>query len=99
MKVNVQAPNLTVSEELMEFMEKKLSKLELFYDRIIYADVFLKNLPGSEKNKSVEVLLSVPGDEIIAKKVAKSFEEAIDENIKALEKQLKRRKEKQNTHL
>lgn len=100
MKVNVQTPNFTAKDELLEFVEKKLSKLEQFYDRIICADVFLKVLQTSEKeNKSVEVLLSIPGDDIMVKKEAKTFEEAIDENIKTLERQLKKRKQKQKVYL
>ncbi len=100
MKVNVQTPNFTAKEELLVFVEKKVSKLEQFYDRIIYADVFLKVLQTSEKeNKSVEILLSIPGDDIMVKKEGKTFEEAIDENVKTLERQLKKKKQKQNVHL
>lgn len=99
MKINVQTPNFAAKEELLVFVEKKLSKLEQFYDRIIFADVFLKLLPSSEKeNKSVEILLSIPGGDIMVKKEAKSFEEALDENVRALERQLKKRKQKQNVH-
>lgn len=100
MKVTVQTPNFTAKEELLVFVENKLSKLEQFYDRIICADVFLKVLQTSGKeNKSVEILLSIPGDDIMVKKEAKTFEEATDENIKALERQLKKRKEKQKAYL
>ena len=100
MKVNVQTPNFAAKEELLIFVEKKLSKLEQFYDKIICADVFLKVLQTSEKeNKNVEILLSIPGDEIMVKKEAKTFEEAIDENIKTLERQLKKRKHKEKVYL
>lgn len=100
MKVNVQTPNFTAKDELLVFVEKRISKLEQFYDRIICADVFLKVLQTSEKeNKSVEILLSIPRDDIMVKKEGKTFEEAIDENVKTLERQLKKRKQKQNVHL
>lgn len=100
MKINIETPNFAAKDDLLVFVEKKLSKLEQFYDRIIYADVYLKLLPSSEKeNKSVVVLLSVPGEDIMVKKEAKTFEEAIDENVKTLERQLKKRKQKQNVHL
>ena len=100
MKVNIETPNFVAKEELLEFVEKKLSKLELFYDKIIFADVYLKVLQSSEKeNKSVVILLSVPGEDITVKKEAKTFEEAIDENVKTLERQLKKKKQKQKVHL
>ncbi len=100
MKVNIQTPNFTAKEELLIFVEKKLSKLELFYDRIIFADVFLKVVQTSEKqNKSVEILLSVPGGDIMMKKEGKTFEEGLDEGVKSLERQLKKRKEKEKAYL
>ena len=66
MKVNIQTPNFVADIKLVNFIEKRLAKLEQFYDKIIYADVFLKVQKTSEKeNKTVEVLLSVPGDDLI----------------------------------
>jgi putative sigma-54 modulation protein len=100
MKVNVQAPNFAAKDELILFIEKRLSKLEQFYDRIVHADVYLKVQKTSEKeNKIVDILLSVPGDNLIVKKEAKTFEEATDECIKSLERQLKKRKQKQKAYL
>lgn len=100
MKVNVQTPNFAAKDELLVFVEKRLSKLEQFYDRIVFADVFLKVQKTSEKeNKIVEVLLSVPGDDLMVKKEAKSFEEATDDVVRTLERQLKKRKQKQKAYL
>ena len=100
MKVNVQTPNFDADVKLINFIEKRLAKLEQFYDRIIYADVFLKLQNTSDKqNKIVEILLSIPGGDVIAKKECKKFEEGTDECVQALERQLKKRKEKQRAHL
>ncbi|MCB0442424.1 MAG: ribosome-associated translation inhibitor RaiA [Aequorivita sp.] len=100
MKVNVQTPNFAAKDELLVFVGKKLSKLEQFYDKIVFADVFLKVQKTSEKeNKIVEVLLSIPGDDLMVKKEAKTFEEATDEVVKTLERQLKKRKQKQKAYL
>ena len=95
MKVNIQTPNFVADIKLVNFIEKRLAKLEQFYDKIIYADVFLKVQKTSGKeNKTVEVLLSVPGDDLIVKKEAKTFEEGVDAAVHVLERQLKKRKEK-----
>lgn len=100
MKVNVQTPNFAAKDELLVFVEKRLSKLEQFYDKIVFADVYLKVQKTSEKeNKVVEVLLSIPGDDIMVKKEAKTFEEATDDVVKSLERQLKKRKQKQKAYL
>ncbi|CAM3455487.1 ribosome hibernation-promoting factor, HPF/YfiA family [Aequorivita lipolytica] len=100
MKVNVQTPNFAAKDELLVFVEKKLSKLEQFYSKIVFADVFLKVQKTSEKeNKIVEVLLSIPGDDVMVKKEARTFEEATDEVVKILERQLKKRKQKEKAYL
>ena len=99
MKVNVQTPNFVADEKLIEFITKKLLRLEQFCDQIIFADVFLKVQKTSEKkNKIVEILLSLPGDDAIVKKEAKTFEEGTDECIKALERKLIKRKQKQRSY-
>ena len=99
MKVNVQTPNFVADQKLIDFITNRLLKLEIFFDRIIFADVFLKVQKTRKKeNKVVEILLSVPGDELIVKKETKTFEEGADECIKALERKLKKRKEKQRTY-
>ncbi|QNJ98258.1 ribosome hibernation-promoting factor, HPF/YfiA family [Constantimarinum furrinae] len=100
MKVNVQTPNFAADSKLINFIERRLTKLEQFYDRIVFADVFLKVQKTSEKqNKIVEVLLSIPGGDLIVKKDAKSFEEGTDECVQSLERQLKKRKQKQRAYL
>ncbi|MAP54564.1 ribosome-associated translation inhibitor RaiA [Altibacter sp.] len=100
MKVNVQTPNFVADVKLIHFIERKLNKLEQFYDKIVFADVFLKVQKTSEKqNKIVEILLSVPGDDLIVKKEARTFEVGADECIHSLERQLKKRKHKQRAYL
>ena len=97
MNVNVQMLNFSVKEDLLTFAERKLSKLNHFYDRILSADVKFEELPVGERDKSVEVILEIPGNDVVVKKVAPSFEEALDDSVKVLERQLKKRKQKQKT--
>lgn len=100
MKVNVQTPGFDADIKLVSFIEKKLIKLEQFYDKIIFADVFLKlENTSNPENKVVEVLLSIPGDDLIVKKECKRFEIGIDDCVQALERQIKKRKEKQRANL
>ena len=95
MKVNVQTPHFVANQKLINFIQKKMDKLEKFYDHIICADVFLKLENTSDRqNKIVEILLSVPGNELIVKKQAKSFEEGADNCAHSLERLLMRRKQK-----
>ena len=98
MKINIQAPHLNVNQSLVNFINKKLDKLNLVYDKIISSEVLLKVNNTSEKeNKIVEVLLHIPGGQLVIKKEAATFEAAIDDGAHSLRRRLKRRKEKQRT--
>ena len=94
MKISVQAMGLTPHEPLEEQIDKKLTKLETFYDKIIDCKVFLKKENSSDKNdKTVEVILAVPGDDIVVKKTSASFEESLDLCAEAAKKLLIKKKE------
>jgi putative sigma-54 modulation protein len=78
MKVNVQAVNFNVDRKLVDYTQVKLDKLEKFYDKIVSSEVFLKVENTSDKeNKIAEVRINVPGDDLMVKKTAKTFEEAL----------------------
>jgi len=74
MKVNLQSVNFNVDQKLVDFTQTKLDKLETYFSRIIHADVFLKvmNTSGKE-NKVTEILLSVPGGELMIKKINRTI--------------------------
>ncbi|MGY5850340.1 ribosome hibernation-promoting factor, HPF/YfiA family [Salegentibacter sp. F14] len=100
MKVNVQSVNFNADQKLIDFIQRKLDKLDNFFDKIIYADVFLKTENSSDKtNKTTEILLSIPGGELMVKKTCKKFEECVDECVGSLQRQLIKRKEKMNAHV
>ncbi len=100
MKVNVQAVNFNVDRKLVDFIQERLDKLEKFYDKIVSSDVFLKVENTSDKeNKIVEIKINVPGDDLMVKKIAKTFEEAVDSGASSLERVLVKRKEKLRAHV
>lgn len=99
MKVFVQSVNFNADKDLVEFVEKKVESLEKYYDRIVDAEVFLKVQQTSEKeNKIAELKINVPGDELIVKKVCKTFEQGISLGIDSLKRQLNKLKEKQRSY-
>ena len=100
MKVNTQSVNFNADQKLLDFIQKRMDKLDVFYDKIIKSDVFLKLENTSDKeNKIFEARVSVPGDSFVVKKQCKSFEEGADIAIASLERQLKKRKEKLRSYL
>jgi len=94
MKVTLQSIGLTPHSPLEERVEKKIKKLETFYDKIHSCKVFLKVENTADKeNKTVEIILYIPGDEIVVKKTTSSFEESIDMCVDTAKKLLIKRKE------
>ena len=75
MKITIQTVGVTPHEPLKERIEKKLSKLETFYDKIVEAAVYLKVENTSDKNnKTIELVVKIPGNDIVVKKTGASFE-------------------------
>ncbi len=100
MKVNTQSVNFNADQKLINFIEKRMNKLERYFDRVIQTDVFLKVENTSQKeNKIFEAKVYVPGDKLIVKKTCKTFEEGVDSGIDSLERQLIKRKQKLRAHL
>ncbi len=96
MNIQLNAVHFTADKKLVEFLNKKVSKLDTFYEGILNAEIILKvDKPESANNKVVELKLSIPSnDYLFAKKQADSFEEAADLAIEAIRRQLKKFKEK-----
>ena len=59
MKIHTEAVQFKADQKLIDFIEKKLSKLDTFYDRIIETDVTLKlENSGQIKDKIAKVRLT-----------------------------------------
>jgi putative sigma-54 modulation protein len=95
MTVTFQSVNFNADVKLIDFIQKKLDKLELFHDHIINGEVFLKiENTSSKENKITEIKLHVPGHEVVVKKQNKSFEAAADMAAEALRRKLLKLKDR-----
>ncbi len=99
MKLDIQSVHFDADQKLLDFLQKKADKLDQYFDKILFGEVFLR-LDQAEalNNKIVEVKLDVPGHSLFVKKQNKSFEEAADEAFEALRKQVMKTKEKMRSH-
>lgn len=96
MKIKIQSLHFTADQKLIDFTEKKLDKVIKLYEAIVGAEVtFRLDKNQNEENKITEIRLEIPGNDLFAKKQCKTFEEAVDEVIDALKKQLTKYKDKQ----
>jgi ribosome hibernation promoting factor len=95
MEIKVHSIRFDADKKLLEFIDQKIKKLLLYFDDIISAEVFLRleNVEDKE-NKICEIRLEIPGNPVFAKKQSATFEEATDNVIEALRKQLQKHKAK-----
>ena len=96
MNVNIQTVHFDADDKLVDYVTKKLDKLNTFHDSILKVDVFLKldNVVHNIKDKVVELKLHVPKHDFFTKASSKSFEESFDNAVESLISQIKRKKDK-----
>jgi len=97
MNVNIQTVHFDADGKLVEYVSKKMNKLNTFHDRIIKVDVFLKldNVVHNIKDKIAEIRVHVPRHHFFVKCSSKSFEESFDSAFESLVSQVKRKKDKE----
>ncbi|TDO25320.1 ribosome hibernation-promoting factor, HPF/YfiA family [Sediminibacterium goheungense] len=96
MNVNIQTVHFDADDKLVDYVSRKLQKLNTFHDRILKVDVFLKldNVVHTIKDKIVEIRVHVPRHDFFVKASTKSFEESFDAAMESIVSQIKRKKEK-----
>ncbi|MEO0041361.1 MAG: hypothetical protein RL329_809 [Bacteroidota bacterium] len=95
MRVQTEAIHFTADVKLLDNIQKKLSKLEHLFSKVIDAKVILKlENSGQVRDKIAEIKLSLPNGIIFIKESAKTFEAAMDAVIACLKRQLVKYKEK-----
>ena len=96
MNVNIQTVHFEADSKLVSYVEKKLSKLFQFHDRITSVDVYLKldNVVHNIKDKIAEIKVHIPRYDFFVKHSSKSFEESFDVAHDTVIMQIKRKKER-----
>ena len=93
MQVKVHSIQFSADQKLVDFINQKVNKLNLFFGNIVDSEVFLKIItPNSNNNKLVEIKINVPGkelfdvntaDKVYAQEFKKENIEKIDNNYVA----------------
>jgi ribosome-associated translation inhibitor RaiA len=95
MKINLQSLHFKASNQLREFVDEKVGKLFHLNAAILSAEVTLiADDIKIKSNKVCEIRLVVPGYDDFVKREAASFEEAVLDAVGALQKILRRKKDK-----
>lgn len=95
MKVQIESLHFKADDKLVAYIEKKLNKLDKYFDKIIDGHVTLKlENSGKVRDKVIEVKLGVPGNDIFASETQKTFESAMDIVTDTLKRLVIKHKEK-----
>ncbi len=95
MEVTISSIHFKADVKLENFIREKTAKLAKLFDGVIGCDVVLRlDAASNNENKTAEIRVMIPGNDLFAKKQARTFEEAVDNSVDALRRQVKRHKEK-----
>src|ERR1700746_2745556 len=97
MNVNIQTVHFDADNKLIDHVNRKLQKLNIFNGRIVEVNVFLKldNVVHTIKDKIAEIRVHIPRHNFFVKSTSKSFEESFDDAFESIVSQIKRKKQKQ----
>ncbi len=95
MEINLKTLKFDADQKLVDYVNKKVARLERFYPAgsEAVADVTL-SLGKNPDNKEAKVQVHIPGQELIIERQSPTFEEAITECVDAMKEKLTRAKEK-----
>jgi putative sigma-54 modulation protein len=98
-EITIQSIHFTADAKLVEYITNKVSKLSVYSNKILSAQVYLKleNGDAPVKDKVVEIKLKLPSHTLFAEDTSKKYEDSIDIVVEHLRKQLLKYKEKINT--
>jgi putative sigma-54 modulation protein len=92
LQVQTTARHVDVSDTVREYAEKRTRKLERFYDGIVDAHVILGKDNSPAENKTVEINIDVYQKRLSADDAASTYEQAINQCVDALRRQLEKYK-------
>ena len=92
MEIRIKTLKFDASEKLLAFVEKKVSRIEKFFDSA--AQVPEVSLENTKDGKKAKLKVHIPGDDLIIDRSADTFENAITECVDAMKEKLTRSKEK-----
>ncbi len=94
MKLQMHSLKFNADQKLLDYVQKKVNKLDNHYDRVVDGEVTLRINNEGNKNKTVEIKLNVPGNQVFSREQSTTFEKATDQAVDALIRQLDKFKDR-----
>ncbi|OLS01847.1 ribosome hibernation-promoting factor, HPF/YfiA family [Tissierella creatinophila] len=91
MNIQFVGKNVEVTDALREVTEKKLNKLEKYFEGVLVGNVTFST---QKNNKTIEVTIDIPGTIIRAEETSDDMYASIDRAIDVLERQIRKYKTK-----
>ena len=100
MEISIQSLHFDASKQLVEFINKKVAKLDHYVEKPVAAQVTLRVVKSEDRdNKEASLKVLLPEGELFASKQTDTFEESVALVVDAIIKQIGRYKEKKATEL
>src|SRR5690554_3444172 len=91
-KLNIQAVDINIGEDVQERIRKSIERLSQFYDKIEWADIYLEDKKEkSTQRKQVSIRLGIPGNDPFASEYGDNFQALLTSVENKLDKQLEKR--------
>ena len=98
MKYTIRGNNIEVTDALHDYVEKKLSRLEKYFDTDVNAEAIVVLSVTREEHK-VEVTIPLPGLMVRAEEISEDMYASADLVVEKLERQIRKYKTKVNRRL
>ena len=95
-QIIIKTHHVDITSSIKDYVEKKLAKLDHFFDKIeeIQVDLDVERFPNEEDRQIVSATVLVPGSALIAKESSKDLYASVDGMVDKLQRQLKKYKDK-----
>ncbi len=93
MEINVKSLKFNADQKLLDFVQKKVTRLSRFFEGMDTVEVTL-SLSKEPDNKNVKLQTRVLGQDLVITRNAKTFEDAVTVAVDAMKESIVRSKEK-----
>ncbi|MBZ0207198.1 MAG: HPF/RaiA family ribosome-associated protein [Flavobacteriales bacterium] len=91
-KINIQAVDITLGEDVKDTIRKSITRLSRFYDKMEWADIYLEDKKEKlSEQKQVSIRLGIPGNDPFASAYGDNFHALLTDVEEKLRKQLEKR--------